>query len=149
MAVAFGTARIMKRNCSFSGPTGRARPSSRPLSMAACRRRRCWTRSAPEGENVARPARSSAICLKIHGLRNAGRPGEYLSWTPFTYPFNATGQPAMSVPCGYVDGLPVGLQIVGRRYADADVFAASAAFERIRPWKDTYAICEARPLSPA
>ena len=64
-----------------------------------------------------------------------------------TYPINFSGHPAASVPAGLSqDGLPVGLQIVGRRYADADVFAASAAFERIRPWKDTYAICESRPL---
>ena len=38
-------------------------------------------------------------------------------------------------------GLPVGMQIVGRRYADADVFAASAAFERLRPWAETYQRC--------
>jgi aspartyl-tRNA(Asn)/glutamyl-tRNA(Gln) amidotransferase subunit A len=64
----------------------------------------------------------------------AGREVEYLSWTPFTYPFNATGQPAMSVPCGYVDGLPVGLQIVGRRGADAVVLRVARAFERAAPW---------------
>ena len=65
-----------------------------------------------------------------------------------TRPFNFSGHPAASVPAGLSqDGLPVGLQIVGRRHADADVFAASAAFERIRPWKDTYAICESRPLT--
>jgi amidase len=67
-----------------------------------------------------------------------------------TYPINFSGHPAASIPAGLSqDGLPVGLQIVGRRYADADVFAASAAFERIRPWKDTYAICESRPLTSA
>jgi amidase len=38
------------------------------------------------------------------------------------------------------------MQIIGRRYADADVLAASAAFERLRPWRDTYAICAKRPL---
>ena len=38
------------------------------------------------------------------------------------------------------------MQIIGRRYADADVFAASAVFEQLMPWKDTYKICEARPL---
>jgi amidase/aspartyl-tRNA(Asn)/glutamyl-tRNA(Gln) amidotransferase subunit A len=36
------------------------------------------------------------------------------------------------------DALPVGLQLIGRRYADADVLAASAALERLRPWRDTY-----------
>jgi amidase/aspartyl-tRNA(Asn)/glutamyl-tRNA(Gln) amidotransferase subunit A len=64
-----------------------------------------------------------------------------------TYPFNFTGHPAASIPAGLADGLPVGMQIVGRRYADADVFAASAAFERIRPWAGSYAICRQRPLN--
>jgi aspartyl-tRNA(Asn)/glutamyl-tRNA(Gln) amidotransferase subunit A len=53
----------------------------------------------------------------------------------FTYPFNLTGQPAASVPCGFTrTGLPVGLQIVGRRFDDALVLRASAAFEAARPW---------------
>ena len=65
----------------------------------------------------------------------AGRPTEYLSWTAFTYPFNVTGQPAASVPCGRdSDGLPVGLQIVGRRGEDAVVLRAARAFERAFPW---------------
>jgi aspartyl-tRNA(Asn)/glutamyl-tRNA(Gln) amidotransferase subunit A len=56
-------------------------------------------------------------------------------WVPFTYPFNLTGQPAASVPCGFTkDGLPVGLQIVGRRFADGTVLRAAAAFEGARPW---------------
>ncbi len=58
-----------------------------------------------------------------------------LSWTPFTYPFNLTGQPAATVPCGFTEsGLPVGLQIVGRRFDEATVLRASAAFEEIAPW---------------
>jgi Asp-tRNA(Asn)/Glu-tRNA(Gln) amidotransferase A subunit family amidase len=58
-----------------------------------------------------------------------------LGWMPFTFPFNLTGQPAASVPAGFTaDGLPVGLQIVGRRHADATVLAASAALEATRPW---------------
>jgi aspartyl-tRNA(Asn)/glutamyl-tRNA(Gln) amidotransferase subunit A len=66
-----------------------------------------------------------------------GVPSEYLSWTRFTYPFNITGQPAATVPCGLAgDGLPVGLQIVGRWRDDATVLAASAAFETARPWVD-------------
>ncbi len=55
-----------------------------------------------------------------------------------TYPFNFTGHPAASVPAGLVDGLPVGLQIVGQRHDDAGVLAASAAFEALAPWMDTY-----------
>lgn len=43
--------------------------------------------------------------------------------------------PAASVPCGFTaDGLPVGLQIVGRRFDDAGVLAAAAAFEQAQPW---------------
>jgi aspartyl-tRNA(Asn)/glutamyl-tRNA(Gln) amidotransferase subunit A len=65
----------------------------------------------------------------------AGKPVEAYAWIPFTYPFNLTGQPASSVPCGFTkDGLPVGLQIVGRRFDDVTVLRASAAFERARPW---------------
>jgi aspartyl-tRNA(Asn)/glutamyl-tRNA(Gln) amidotransferase subunit A len=59
-----------------------------------------------------------------------------LSWGAFTYPFNLTMQPAATVPCGLTaDGLPVGLQIVGRRLADPMVLAASAAFEAAQPWR--------------
>ncbi|PYN18156.1 MAG: amidase, partial [Candidatus Rokuibacteriota bacterium] len=65
----------------------------------------------------------------------AGKPVEPYAWIPFTYPFNLTGQPAASVPCGFSrDGLPIGLQIVGRRFDDVLVLRASAAFERARPW---------------
>jgi aspartyl-tRNA(Asn)/glutamyl-tRNA(Gln) amidotransferase subunit A len=65
----------------------------------------------------------------------AGKAVEPYAWIPFTYPFNMTGQPAASVPCGFTKGgLPIGLQIVGRRFDDATVLRASAAFERARPW---------------
>jgi aspartyl-tRNA(Asn)/glutamyl-tRNA(Gln) amidotransferase subunit A len=65
----------------------------------------------------------------------AGTPLPPYGWIPFTYPFNMTGQPAASVPCGFThDGLPIGLQIVGRRLADAIVLRAAAGFESIRPW---------------
>ncbi len=64
--------------------------------------------------------------------------GRY-GWIPFTYPFNLTGQPASSVPCGFTkDGLPVGLQIVGRRFDEATLLRASAAFEAAEPWLDTH-----------
>ena len=64
----------------------------------------------------------------------AGSPATYLGWTSFTYPFNITGQPAATLPCGFVDGLPAGLQIAGRWRRDAEVLRASAAFERLAPW---------------
>ncbi|MBM7785133.1 amidase [Tenggerimyces flavus] len=53
----------------------------------------------------------------------------WMTWTPFTYPFNLTQQPAISVPCGQdANGLPVGLQIVGARHAERQVLAAAAVF---------------------
>ena len=56
------------------------------------------------------------------------------SWTPFTFPFNLTGQPAASVPCGLTpQGLPTGLQIVGDRYAESLVLRASFTFESACP----------------
>ncbi len=56
------------------------------------------------------------------------------TWTPFTYPFNLTGQPALSVPCGFSgDGLPIGLQIVGDRFNDALVLRAGHAYQRAAP----------------
>lgn len=59
----------------------------------------------------------------------------WTGWTPFTYPFNMTQQPAASAPCGFTsDGLPIGLQIVGARHSDALVLRASRAFEQARPW---------------
>jgi amidase/aspartyl-tRNA(Asn)/glutamyl-tRNA(Gln) amidotransferase subunit A len=63
-----------------------------------------------------------------------------------TYFTNMSGHPAASIPAGLHNGLPVGMQLIGRRYADADVLAASSAFERVRPWHDAYQVCAARPL---
>jgi aspartyl-tRNA(Asn)/glutamyl-tRNA(Gln) amidotransferase subunit A len=63
-----------------------------------------------------------------------GRRFDDLGWTQFCYPFNLTGQPAASVPCGFAAGLPVGLQIVGHRLDDALVLRAAAAYERDHPF---------------
>jgi aspartyl-tRNA(Asn)/glutamyl-tRNA(Gln) amidotransferase subunit A len=60
-------------------------------------------------------------------------------WLSFTFPMNMTGQPAATVPAGFTqDGLPVGMQIVGRHLEDPLVLRASAAFEAARPWKDRW-----------
>lgn len=60
----------------------------------------------------------------------------WTSWTPFTYPFNLTQQPACSAPCGFTkDGLPAGLQIVGRNFNDALVLRAARSFESVRPFQ--------------
>ncbi len=77
------------------------------------------------------------------GLDNAepfpGQAPQPLAWTPFTYPFNLTGQPASVVPCGFTaTGLPVALQFVGRRFDDAGVLRASRALEQLAPWADRW-----------
>ncbi|MFL5254568.1 MAG: amidase family protein [Rhodopila sp.] len=62
---------------------------------------------------------------------------DWVSWAEFSYPFNMSWHPAASVPCGFTpEGLPVGLQIVGRRFDDLGVLQAAAAFEAIQPWAD-------------
>ncbi|QDP97197.1 amidase [Microlunatus elymi] len=58
----------------------------------------------------------------------------WTSWTPYTLPFNLTQQPALSVPCGFADGLPVGLQIVGRRHADRTVLRAGRIYQQRTDW---------------
>jgi len=61
--------------------------------------------------------------------------GPWVAWTPFSYPFNLTGQPACSCPCGLTSGgLPAGLQIVGPPHGDALVLRAARAFESARPF---------------
>jgi amidase len=65
-----------------------------------------------------------------------GRKAEtYIDWFLLTYAITLTGLPAISVPAGWTaDGLPVGLQIVGRRWGEAAVLRAAAALEAARPW---------------
>ncbi len=62
---------------------------------------------------------------------------DWMSWAEFSYPFNMSGNPAASAPCGFTTaGLPVGMQIVGRRFDDMSVLQAAALFEAARPWAD-------------
>jgi amidase len=63
----------------------------------------------------------------------------FFGWIPFTYPFNATGQPALSIPNGFSSaGLPIGLQIVGRPADEVTIIGLAAAFEEARPWRDRH-----------
>ena len=62
---------------------------------------------------------------------------DYTQWFFLTYAISLTGLPVISVPCGFTAaGLPVGLQIVGRRRAETAVLRAAAAFEAAAPWAD-------------
>jgi aspartyl-tRNA(Asn)/glutamyl-tRNA(Gln) amidotransferase subunit A len=61
------------------------------------------------------------------------------AWYPYTYPFNLTGHPALSLPCGWtVAGLPIGLQMVGSWGADRFLLDLAAQFERAKPWADRW-----------
>ena len=57
------------------------------------------------------------------------------AWYPYTHPFNLTGHPAITLPCGFhSDGLPMAIQLVGRRSEDARLLRVAALFEQARPW---------------
>lgn len=66
----------------------------------------------------------------------SNKPEDWIKWSSFTYPFNLSQQPASSCPCGFdFNGLPIGLQIVGPKYADFRVLQASRTFEKLKPFK--------------
>ncbi len=67
-------------------------------------------------------------------LSDPARETQWIDWSPFSYPFNMTRQPACSIPCGLTaSGLPIGLQIVGPLYAEDRVMRAARTFETTRP----------------
>jgi aspartyl-tRNA(Asn)/glutamyl-tRNA(Gln) amidotransferase subunit A len=79
-----------------------------------------------------------AVAVPAFDARPAGHTpltaDNMLGWTPFSYPFNLTQQPACSIPCGLTaSGLPIGLQIVGPMFGDALVLRAARAFESVMP----------------
>ncbi len=70
---------------------------------------------------------------------DADHKGKWVNWTPFSYPFNLTQQPAASVPCGFTKaGLPVGLHVVGRMFEDARVLRICAAYEQAAEFANKY-----------
>ncbi|HEX4233045.1 MAG TPA: amidase [Caldimonas sp.] len=79
-----------------------------------------------------------AVAVPAFDARAAGHspmnPESMLGWTPFSYPFNLTQQPACTIPCGLTrEGLPIGLQLVGPMFGDALVLRAARAYENVRP----------------
>src|SRR2546427_12531654 len=88
--------------------------------------------------NLPPPLATPPFALHIQGPEKIdGRIVAPFQWLAFTFPINMTGQPAASIPAGFTrDGLPVGLQIIGRHLDDPTVLRASAAFEAARPWRD-------------
>lgn len=92
------------------------------------------TLAVPPVENEEDPDRQTVGPTEINGESV----DPLIGWC-LTYPTNFTGHPSASIPAGMTDdGLPVGLQIIGDRFAETDVLAASGAFERVRPWHDSY-----------
>ena len=84
-----------------------------------------------------RPAGDAAVAVPAFEVRPAGHtpmsPAAMLGFTPFSYPFNLSQQPAITVPCGLTAaGLPIGVQLVGPMFADALVLRAARAYERSR-----------------
>jgi Asp-tRNA(Asn)/Glu-tRNA(Gln) amidotransferase A subunit family amidase len=59
-------------------------------------------------------------------------------WIAYTYLMNMTGTPAVSVPCGFVDGLPVGLQVIGPSGGEAEILRFARALEELRPWSESH-----------
>jgi amidase len=62
-----------------------------------------------------------------------------IGWTPFTAPYNTSGQPAVNVPLHWsTEGLPVGVQLVGRPADEATLLRLSAQLEQAQPWRDRH-----------
>lgn len=108
-------------------------------------------RGGPDGPGATvwdapRDLRRVRVSDDAHCAFAAGQPSPYgwpsdlwTSWTPYTYPFNMTQQPALSLPCGFSsDERPIGLQVVGPRHGDAMVLRVAAAYEARTSWHQAF-----------
>ena len=88
----------------------------------------------------------TSCCLPVQNTINTlgpaeinGKPCDSLIGFAQTFLFNLTGHPAASVPAGFSEsGLPIGMQIIGRRYHDEDVLKVSKLIENLKPWRQYY-----------
>ena len=124
-------------------PTSSPRPSSAP-SCSALEIQRLNLRRGALGSQMRQFMQrfdllvTPTVAVPAFDARPAGHtpmdPAAMLGWTPFSYPFNLTQQPACTIPCGLTsDGLPIGLQFVGPMFGDALVLRAARAYESVRP----------------
>jgi aspartyl-tRNA(Asn)/glutamyl-tRNA(Gln) amidotransferase subunit A len=75
------------------------------------------------------------VAFPVERVSPAGyQADDLVAWASYTYPFNLTGHPAISLPAGLSDGLPVGLQVVANLFEEEKLFTLAAAYEQARPW---------------
>ena len=80
-----------------------------------------------------------AVQLGTMGMNLETSADEIYAWNTFAFPFNSTGQPAISLPHGFSNsGLPLAFQIVGRPFDESGIIALAAQFEEAHPWKERH-----------
>ncbi len=127
------------RSCGCPGSRAK---TSRPPNTSE-RFRRCTTFRARSSQTLAPYDALITPTLTRPAMRLGTMPSDptkgvrdLFEWLVFTFPFNATGQPAFSLPNGFSKaGMPIGLQIVGRQNDEAGIISLAAQFEEARPWK--------------
>lgn len=75
---------------------------------------------------------SPTTAFRLHALDR--EPTEMYKQDQFTVPVNMAGLPAMSIPCGFADGLPIGLQMIGPHYDESSLFALGGQFQSLTDW---------------
>ena len=111
----------------------------RSASLAACSAPRSPPRCSRTPAAIGAPARSATGSLPQAAQAALARVAhdEDLDWLPFTYPYNCTGQPAISLPLGMsADGLPIGVQLVGPTHGEQVILDLALQLQEAMPWKD-------------